>query len=150
MSDGVRSLLRFRILTLMISVAGVCLLISLNVRETTTITEPYYAPLMGAVRHPPPYDTKEMAVSVYIDRGWPLWHTRESMNVMSHNAALYIDDYGTPNATPRVGGSFGLRDHASLKIRYVGIAVDVSVALFLIAALGFVSEVSIRRLASKR
>jgi len=141
---------RFGILTLLIVVACACVLSWLNTRETTTITEPSYAPLMGAVPHPPPYTPKEMGVSVYIDRGWPIWHTRETMGVMAHNAALYIDDYGTPNARLRVGGRFDLRDPAFPETSYVRLAINASVGLIILIAVGLASELFIRVCGSGR
>jgi len=141
---------RFRILTLLIVVACASLLASLNTRETTTITEPVYAPLMGAVRHPPPYTAKEMGVSVYIDRGWPIWHTRETMGVMLHNAGLYIEDYGTLNARLRVGGEFDLRDPAFPETSYVRLAINASVGLVILIAVGLASELIIRACGSQR
>ena len=135
---------RFGILTLLIVVACASLLAWLNTQETTTITEPYYAPLMGAVRHPPPYTAKEMAVSVYIDRGWPIWHTREIMGVMAHNAGLYIEDYGTPNARLRVGGGFDLRDPAFPETSCVRLAINAGIGLMILIAVALASEFFIR------
>lgn len=96
--------MRFRILSLIVLIAVTGLLLQLNIREKETVTEPVYTPLLGAVRHPPPYAMKEMSITVHRDRGWPFWHSRGSDHVMAHNAALYLTEDGFPydRAIPQV------------------------------------------------
>jgi len=92
--------MRFRLVSVFVVVFLAAVLAWLNARETQTITEPYYAPLFGAVPHPPPYEMKEMAISVHTDRGWPIWHTRASNHFASHNATAYLMDDGLPYDDP--------------------------------------------------
>ena len=108
--EGLLKLASFRLMTLFVVVSLACLITWLNSRERTTFTEP-----SPNVRHAPPYEMKEMAIDVCLDRGWPVWHTRLSMGVMAHNANLYIEDFGTPEAKPRYGGTFGLTKEAGTR-----------------------------------
>lgn len=88
--------MRFSVISLVIIVTTASVLAWLNTRETRTVSKPYYAPMFGAVRHPPPYEMKEMAISVHRDRGWPIWHTRGSDHFAAHNAAAHLMEGGLP------------------------------------------------------
>ncbi len=124
---------QFSILTLLVVVTCFSLLMTLNTRETTTIAEPQYAPLWGATPHPPPYDMKEMAIPVYKDRGWPIWHSRASKYFAAHNAALYID------------GPWGMGEFLP-ETDYTRLAIDACAGSFILIAVGVGSELLFRRL----
>lgn len=83
-------LARFRISSWLVGALVIAVVGALNSRERRTVSDPYYAPLIGATWHPPPYEMKEMAVDVHYDRGWPIWHTRRSECFAAHNAPLYL------------------------------------------------------------
>ncbi|MCY2987004.1 MAG: hypothetical protein NTY19_03940, partial [Planctomycetota bacterium] len=87
-----RRWLRFSLRTLLIMVSAYSLFVWLNTRATVTESKPYYAPLMGALLHPPPYVLKEMGVTFHRDRGWPIWHSRATNHYAAHNAALYYSN----------------------------------------------------------
>jgi len=86
--------MRFSVFSLVVLIAVAACLIRLNMRERETVTEPSYAPMLGAARHPPPYTIQEMAIAVHRDRGWPFWHARSSDYFAAHNAALYLTEGG--------------------------------------------------------
>jgi hypothetical protein len=86
--------MRFPLVSIFAVVSLAAVLAWLNTRETQTVTEPYYAPMLGAAPHPPPYEMKEMAISVHADRGWPIWHTRSSTHFATQNATAYVTDGG--------------------------------------------------------
>ena len=81
----------FSLASLLVSIFVAAMLAVANFRESRTVTEPYYAPLLGARWHPPPYAMREMAIDVHYDRGWPIWHARHTDTFAAHNASLYLD-----------------------------------------------------------
>lgn len=132
--------MRFSLLTFLIVVGVAALLLALNLRETSTVSEPSYAPAWGAARHPPPYEMKEMVVSRYSDRGWPIWHTRASNHFAAHNAAAYLQ-----------GGSAFIP--ATPETDYLRAGFDLAIGLLILLATGVASEAvleSLRRRAESR
>jgi len=120
------------LVTLLVVVTLASLLAWLNKRERRVISEPHYAPLVGAVLHLPPYEPKEMAIDVHMDRGWPVWHSRATRSFAAHNAALYID------------GPFGMGEFVP-EMDYVRLAFDVLVAVNIMVLAGVASEAYMRR-----
>ena len=123
--------MRLRFLWLFIVIGVAALIVALNVRQTKTITEPYYAPLWGAVQHPPPYAMKEMAISVHTDQGWPIWHTRASNHFAAHNAALFLDEGGLhyEQATPQTD--------------YIRAGIDLAIGLLILIVTAAASETAL-------
>ncbi|MCE9553305.1 MAG: hypothetical protein K8T91_07995 [Planctomycetes bacterium] len=125
---------RFSILTLLVVITAASVLCGLNVRKRTTWTKPYYA----GTPHPPPYILKEMTITFYEDRGWPIWHTRAETNYAAHNAALYwLNDEQM--------GSHDLPVTDTARA-----VVDVLIGLAILVAVGIASELLIRRLIAVR
>lgn len=123
---------RFSVLSMLVGIAAAAVLCALNMRATETVTEPEYAPLMGAVRHPPPYEMKEMAVTVHSDRGWPLWHTRASNHFAAHNAGAYLREGGPPY------------ERASPETSIPRVAIDSAAGLLLVVASVALCEMIVR------
>jgi hypothetical protein len=118
--------------TLLAVVTFAVLLAWLNNRERREISEPHYAPMVGAVLHLPPYEPKETAIDVHLDRGWPAWYSRATRSFATHNAALYID------------GPFGMGEFVP-EVDYVRLAFDVVVAANILILAGVASEFYVRR-----
>jgi hypothetical protein len=104
------------------------LFVWLNNLETITEEEPQYAPLVGALPHPPPYDLQEMAVTFHRDRGWPIWHSRATNHFRAHNAALYY--LSGPPLGPQL----------DWETDYRRLAVNAFVGFVVVALVGTVSE----------
>ena len=133
--------MRLRFLWLFIVIGVAALIVALNVRQTKTITEPYYAPLWGAVQHPPPYAMKEMAISVHTDQGWPIWHTRASNHFAAHNARLVIDENGWPYEgvqDPRLR-----YEQATPETDYVRAGIDFAIGLLILIVAATASETAL-------
>lgn len=96
--DGVH--MRSRLVSVFVVISLAAVLACLNARETQTVTEPHYVPMLGAIPHPPPYKMKEMTISIHSDRGWPIWHTRSSGHFAAHNAATFANDNGLSYEKP--------------------------------------------------
>lgn len=92
--------MRFSLISILFGVSVATVLVWLNTLENLNVSEPYYAPMLGAVPHPPPYDMNEMSISVHADRGWPIWHTRASNHFAAHNVSAYMMDGGLPYDHP--------------------------------------------------
>ena len=121
--------MRFRFLTLLIVVAATVLIVALNPRQSRTVTEPI--PMGGSV-HPPRYEMKFMTISVHIDQGWPIWHTRASNHFAAHNAALYLEKGGLSyeQATPQTDS--------------VRAGIDVAIGLLILIVTAAASETALR------
>lgn len=130
--------MRFSVFTLFVVISLASGLIALNARTSITATEPYYAPLLGAVIHPPPYDMKEMAVSVHTDRGWPIWHTRATNHFAAHNAAAYMIDGGLQY------------DAGIPQTDYVRALADLAVAILVLGVAMIACETAFRLVWRKR
>lgn len=150
---------RFSIASTFLATVVAVFLVALNLRESRSITEPYYAPLFGAVWHPPPYVMKEMAIDVHYDRGWPIWHTRRSEHLAAHNAPLYLTDdrprVSAPNGTK---GDFDMIFDDDTEMTYsappttnwVRAGFDAIVSLVIIAITVALFELVSRRLRAAR
>ena len=125
---------------MLLAVFVAALLVAINSRESQTVTEPYYAPLLGAVLHLPPYAMKEMAIDVHCDRGWPIWHTRRSESFAAQNAALYLSDDRRQLATP----------DAPSTTDWFRAGFDVVIALSIIAIVVTMFELVSRRVRAAR
>ena len=139
---------------MLLAVVVAALLVVTNSRESQTVSQPYYAPLLGAARHPPPYALKEMAIDVHYDRGWPIWHTRRSESFAAHNAALYLSDDGPQLATPMAtDDDFDIVFDDGTEFSYlppsatdwVRAGFDAAIGLLLIAIAVALFELSFRR-----
>jgi hypothetical protein len=127
--DGLLPTPRFSILTLLLVVPFICVLTWLNTRSTLTITQPYYDPVM-----------KGMAISVCLDQGWPIWHSRTSTIVPAAYAIPSYDRARPPKVVlPTKGDSFIRRTS------WGRVAINASVGLLLVIAIGVLTEVGIRR-----
>lgn len=131
--------MRFRFLSLLIVIAVAVLIVALNLRQTRTVTEPY--PMLDAVQHPPPYEMKFMTISVHIDQGWPIWHTRASNHFAAHNARLVIDEGGLPYE--------GVQDprlqykQATPQTNYVRAGIDFAIGLLILIVTAAASEMAL-------
>jgi hypothetical protein len=121
--------MRSRFFSLLIVIAVAVLIVALNLRQSKTVTEPY--PMEGLGQHPPPYEMKLMTISVYADRGWPIWHTRASNHFAAHNAALFLDKGGLhyEQATPQTN--------------YVRAGIDFAIGLLILVVTAVASETAL-------
>ncbi|OYP30413.1 hypothetical protein [Rhodopirellula sp. MGV] len=132
---------------------------ALNLRETWTTSAPYYAPLLDARWHPPPYTLKEMSIDLHQDRGWPIWHTRNSTSLAAHNLGLYLNEdrppFGTSNApSPDFEIIFdgATESHYSTPTAtdWTRAGIDAIVAFSIVVTGASISEFAIRRIRASR
>lgn len=130
--------MRFRFLSLLSVTAVAVLIVALNLRQTRTVTEPYP---MDPVQHPPPCAMKFMTISVYVDQGWPIWHTRASNHFAAHNARLFIDERGLPypgDHDPRLQYK-----QATPQTDYVRAGIDFAIGLLILIVTAAASETAL-------
>ncbi len=146
---------RFSIANLMLATIVVAMLCVANLRESRTLSPPYYAPLLGAVWHPPPYVMKEMAIDVHDDRGWPLWHTRRSRSFAAQNVGLYVQEDHSGIETAKetdidfdvvTGIGVAGMDSAPLQTNWIRAGLNLIAAIIIVAFVVVFFEVVYRRI----
>lgn len=123
---------RFSVATLLLLIPVAALIAWQNTRESISSSDPYYAPLMGAAWHPPPYHIKELAIDYHIEQGWPIWHARSTYGYAAHNAGWDIVDGVPPERRPK-------------RINWLRLCLNVIAWSGILVLTGVVSEVLFSR-----